>query len=230
MAPTLRSQKANTPPPSTEPSGTSPASPAPSTAPAADTVAPQLSSDSDSDSELALLPISTAYTHQKPAYTKPKMSSANTAVEHPITKHCPILTAGDVTPKSLIDLEDAHNEYFIAKDIVDADKVKKILGGFKCVHIRNWIASERARILLLPYADFMKELRANYLPPDWEETVRAQILGMKMGKSDKFWDWCQEMRAINIILRGTPSHLSDIALRNQLEAALEPSLLNYCFR
>jgi len=38
-------------------------------------------------------------------------------VEHPVTKHCPILTAGDVSPKALVDLVDAHNEYFIAKDI-----------------------------------------------------------------------------------------------------------------
>ena len=48
---------------------------------------------------------------------------------------------GDVSPKALVDLVDAHNKYFIAKDIDDADKVKKILGGFKDVHIRDWIAN-----------------------------------------------------------------------------------------
>jgi len=37
------------------------------------------------------------------------------------------------------------------------------------------------------------------------------------------------MRATNIILRGTTSHLSDEALRNQLEASLEPSLRSYVF-
>ena len=62
-------------------------------------------------------------------------------VEHPVTKHCPILTMGDVSPKALVDLVDAHNEYFFAKDINDADKVKKILGGFKDIHIRDWIAN-----------------------------------------------------------------------------------------
>ena len=35
---------------------------------------------------------------------------------------------------------------------------------------------------------------------------------------------------MNIVLRGTDSHLSDTALRNQLEAVLDPSLRNYCFR
>lgn len=157
------------------------------------------------------------------------MASSQATVEHPITKHCPILTAGEVTPKALVDLTDAHNEFFIAKDIEDKDKVKKILGGFKCVHIRDWIACERARLLTLSYEAFMAEVRSSYLPPDWEETVRTQILGMQMKSTDKFWDWVQEMRALNIVLRGTDSHLSDDALRNQLEASLEPSLRSYVF-
>ena len=50
-----------------------------------------------------------------------------------------------------------------------------------------------------------------------------------MSKTDKFWDWCQNLRAINIILHGTDSHLSNFALQNQLEASLEPSLCNYIF-
>jgi len=187
-------------------------------------------SDSDSDSDSPFTPLYTAYTNQKGTYNQPKMSSNVATVEHPITKHCPILTAGEITPKALVDLVNAHNEYFIAKDIDEADKVKKVLGGFKCVHVRDWISCDRARLLMLSYNDFMTEVRANYLPSDWEEMVRTQILGMQMKKGAKFWDWCQEMRAINIILRGTDSHLSDFALRNQLEANLEPSLRSYVFR
>jgi hypothetical protein len=51
------------------------------------------------------------------------MSSHYATVDHPITKHCPILSARDITPKALIDLEDAYNEYFIAKEINETDKV-----------------------------------------------------------------------------------------------------------
>ena len=76
----------------------------------------------------------------------------------------------------------------------------------------------------------MAELRENYLPPDWEESVRTQILGMQMRKSVKFWDWSQEMHTLNIVLWGTDSHLTDVALHNQLEASLEPSLRAYCSR
>ena len=34
----------------------------------------------------------------------------------------------------------------------------------------------------------------------------------------------------NIVLWGTDSHLTDVALRNQLEASLKPSLYAYCSR
>ena len=120
-----------------------------------------------------------------------------------------------------------HNEYFIAKDIDDKDKVKKILGGFKDVHIRNWITSDRECLLTLDYSAFMAELHTNYLPVDWEDNVHTEILSMKMDKNAKFWDWCQAMHTLNIVLRGTPSHLLDTALRNHLEANLKTSLHLY---
>jgi hypothetical protein len=121
------------------------------------------------------------------------MSSHDATVNHPITKHCPILSARDITPKALINLEDAHNKYFITKEINETDKVKKILGSFKCMHIHNWIASEREVLIILKYSNFMSQLQANYLPSNWEEMVCSQILSMRMSKTDKFWDWCQDL-------------------------------------
>ena len=108
------------------------------------------------------------------------MSSNIAFVEHAVAKHCLILTAGDVSPKVLVDLVDAHNEYFIAKDIDNADKVKKILGRFKDIHICDWIASDRERLLALDYEAFMAELHANYLPANWEDNVRTQILVLEL--------------------------------------------------
>ena len=48
------------------------------------------------------------------------------SVEHTITKHCPILTPGEATPQVLLILENAFNEFFIAKGIEDKDRVKYI--------------------------------------------------------------------------------------------------------
>ncbi|KAF8159972.1 hypothetical protein B0H34DRAFT_797160 [Crassisporium funariophilum] len=149
-------------------------------------------------------------------------------VDHSLTKHCPILTAGDITPKALRDLQDAHNKFFIVKEIDNDGKVKKILAGFKDIHICDWIASDSVHLLALSYKNFMSELRANYLPSDWEANVRTHILSMCMTKDTRFWDWSQEMRAQNIILRGLPSYFDDNTICNQLETGLDPMLRNYC--
>src|SRR5271155_755578 len=105
------------------------------------------------------------------------MAASNATVEHPITKHCPILMAGDISPQTLLVLENAFSEYFIAKSIVEAHHVKHILGAFKCVHICDWI-SDHTHLLTLSFDAFMHELRANYLPSDWIETIRSNLLGM----------------------------------------------------
>jgi hypothetical protein len=51
-----------------------------------------------------------------------------------------------------------------------------------------------------------------------------------MSRTMRFWDFAQDVRALNIVLRGTPSHMDDSMLRNQLEAGLEPSLQAECSR
>ena len=148
------------------------------------------------------------------------MSCALAMVEHPITKHCPILTGGDTTPQTLLILENAFNEFFIAKNVTQEDQVEVILGAFKCVHIRDWIATDRDHILTLSFDDFMTKLRANFLPSNWVEMVRMSLLRMRMTKNMRFWDFAQDIRALNIVLRGTSSHMDNSMLHNQLEAGL----------
>src|SRR5271156_248795 len=78
------------------------------------------SSDSSSDSDLEAAYIQPAYIQQQTSQImsshKPKAS-----VEHPITKHCPVLSPGEPIPQVLLSLENAFNEFFIAKGIDDKD-------------------------------------------------------------------------------------------------------------
>ena len=121
------------------------------------------------------------------------MSRALATVEHPITKHCPTLTGGDTTPQTLLILENTFNKFFIAKNVIPDDQVKVILGAFKCVHIRDWIATDRAHVLTLTFEEFMAELRKNFLPSDWVETIWMSLLGMRMMKNMCFWDFAQDV-------------------------------------
>jgi hypothetical protein len=185
---------------------------------------------SDSDESYTYIHSKDAYIHTNTAYIHKAMSRSLATVEHPITKHCPILTGGDTTPQTLLILENAFNEFFIAKNVTPEDQVKVILGAFKCVHIRDWIATDREHILTLTFEEFMADLRKNSLPSDWVETVRMTLLGMRMTKNMHFWDFAQDVRALNIVLRGTSSHMDNSLLHNQLEAGLEPALQAECSR
>src|SRR5277367_6061247 len=53
---------------------------------------------------------------------------------------------------------------------------------------------------------------------------------MRLKKGGNFFHWAQEMKALNIVLRGSPSHLDDATLRNQMEAALHSELRTACSR
>src|ERR1700678_1554868 len=53
---------------------------------------------------------------------------------------------------------------------------------------------------------------------------------MRMTKNMRFWDFTQDVRALNIILRRTTSHMDNSMLRNQLKARLEPALQAECSR
>ena len=45
-----------------------------------------------------------------------------------------------------------------------------------------------------------------------------------MTRNTRFWTFAQDVHALNIVLRGTSSHLGDAALRNKLKVGLETSL------
>ena len=78
----------------------------------------------------------------------------------------------------------------------------------------------------LSFDDFMKEFRLKWLMNDWEQDIHNRVLDMK--QVGLFWEWAVKMRLLNTLLCGTPTHLDDAALLNQLKANLEPLLSHAC--
>jgi hypothetical protein len=70
------------------------------------------------------------------------MTSNISTVEHFITKHCPIITGGELTPQTHLLAENMFNKFFIAQTVPKEDEVKLILGAFKDIHMRDWIATD----------------------------------------------------------------------------------------
>jgi hypothetical protein len=110
--------------------------------------------------------------------------------------------------------------------IADEQKVGRLFGSFQNTLIHDWICCKRATLATLSFPEFMKEFRRRWLPSDWEQTVRSQIIAARFDprKEDKFETWVQNVQMLNIALRGTSSHLDDEQLRIRLEDNLDEEL------
>jgi hypothetical protein len=95
-----------------------------------------------------------ACTQIKGAYIQSKMTSNISTVEHPITKHCPIITIRELTLQILLLAENTSNKFFIVKTIPKEDEVKLILGALKDVHYYysyQGLDCDGSRTLINPY-------------------------------------------------------------------------------
>lgn len=149
-------------------------------------------------------------------------------VEHVHQSKSPILLAGEIDPAVMCTFELGCLDFFDCKEIKDNDQVRKILGCFRDSRIHDWISGDCNRLLTLSFTEFMAELRANYLDPDWEPTVRRRILAATLKQNQSFWDWFSHMQSLNSLLANTASHFSDASLHEKLEAGLDPELTRCC--
>jgi hypothetical protein len=97
-------------------------------------------------------------------------------VEQDSPSRVPVLTPGDLTPAIMRTYETACLGHFETKDIPADKQVRKILAGLQDTRIQDWISVDRGRFLELSFAEFMAEFRSGYLPEDWEEITRIELL------------------------------------------------------
>ena len=98
----------------------------------------------------------------------------------------------------------------------------------KDFRICNWITTNRATIVALPFTSFMSHLRKNSLHPDWEDHVHNKILKSHLEPSkESFWAWSQNVIKLNCLLRDTTSLFDDTTLHDQLDAHLNDKLKDH---
>lgn len=92
---------------------------------------------------------------------KTKISSdiAPSAI-HNAYNHPPIITKGEITPKIIMEFEQACQTFFdnAKGSVPDNQKVARILPAFKDTLICNWIASSRNELTAFTFEDFLTEL------------------------------------------------------------------------
>jgi reverse transcriptase-like protein/integrase-like protein/chromodomain-containing protein len=155
------------------------------------------------------------------------MSSSNTAtLEYLTLHHPPVLTSGELSPRVVMEFEQSCLDYFAnAKGgVTDELQVIRILPSFQDQLVRDWIAADRPRLSKLSFKEFIDELRKAFLPRNWEDRLRAQILTERLRPNIRFLTWATSLQTQNCVLRGTTSHLSDSRLRDQIEAGVDEEL------
>ena len=156
------------------------------------------------------------------------MSDTNTAsVKHDVITHPPMITDGELSPKIIREFEIRCNVYFmnIKGGVADDQKVRKLLGSFKNTLIQDWMSTESDRLIQLSFTDFMNEFRERWLPTNWEQSVLTQMLGTHLDPTKQtFETWASQILSHNVSLRKTKSHMTEEALRRQLEIMLDEEL------
>jgi len=91
--------------------------------------------------------------------------STITTVE-PTSAKAPVLTEGDISPAVMMDFENATLNFFVSKSIASEKQVTMIIPGIKDLRICDCISAEHGHLVKLPFVDFMKGMRSNYLHQD----------------------------------------------------------------
>ena len=148
-------------------------------------------------------------------------------IHHPSLSRAPILMDGEITPKVVRDFETHCNTFFInAKDTITEDnKVTKTLGCFENTLVADWASTDWERLTQLKFDEFMKEYQSRWLPSNWEQIVRTQMLGTPLDlEKQRFETWAAQIQSYHVSLRNTSSHMTDDKLRLQLEILIDQDL------
>ena len=100
--------------------------------------------------------------------------------------------------------------------IPDDKKVSKVTGGLQSSRISVYIRNNRARLHVLTFTDFMAELHETFLPMDWAKDTLQKILAACMTLDQSFYNYCTDIITSNNLLAGSPLHLSEECIKEQI--------------
>ncbi|KAG1793834.1 uncharacterized protein HD556DRAFT_1191829, partial [Suillus plorans] len=144
-------------------------------------------------------------------------------VEQQAANKPPSLTAGEISPEVFRAWEMGCRQFFMHKEIPEGEMVKKVAWGMQEPIIQDWYLNDQDRFNKLSFADYIKEVRAYWLPADWADSVRQKMLSSTQGQKP-FNEWAVEVQSKNTLLRDSTSHLNDTNLKYHLESHMHPDL------
>ncbi|KAG0696000.1 hypothetical protein DFH29DRAFT_813576, partial [Suillus ampliporus] len=150
-------------------------------------------------------------------YSRPRKMTKSASVEQSAPNKPPKLLAGELTPEVVRDWDNACATYFMHKSINAEDQVKMIAFGMLDPRLHTWYLTQRVVLDAGTFGAYMTALKDAWLETHWDTKLRRKVLGSQQG-SRAFYEWALELQNQNALLYGNAAHLSDVQLRNQLEA------------
>ena len=134
--------------------------------------------------------------------SKPLVNTSLATVKHNLVNQPPVVSPGELVPHLIYDLKQYCENYFAntKTPIPEDKKVICILPSFQDPLIRDWITSSCQHLSTLLFPDFIKELRAEFLPQDWEDKVWTQILNSHLSPSQSFNSWANSLVRFRYVL------------------------------
>ncbi|KAJ7029010.1 hypothetical protein C8F04DRAFT_1265401 [Mycena alexandri] len=86
----------------------------------------------------------------------------------------PVVTAGDLTQKTLREFEISFENYAARKALSDKEQASHALSCFKDFRVTQYfrIPEERAKLLDMTFPEIMSTIRAEFLPKGWDRSLR----------------------------------------------------------
>jgi hypothetical protein len=139
------------------------------------------------------------------------------SIEQSAANKPPKLSPGELTPEVTCDWSNACSMYFMHKGIEAGDQVKMITSGMTDARPHTWYLAQRAVLDAGTFNAYMTALKDAWLETHWDTKLCKKVLGSQQGNR-AFYEWALQLQNQNTLLYGNAAHLSDIQLRNQLEA------------
>ncbi len=173
---------------------------------------------SESDSDFYTMSFST---------TSPTTSGMATIKYHDAGKAAPILNDGIITPSVLQLWKKKSEIFFDVRKIEDADRVKNVLSSFSSQTIVNWINENEDALKVLPWVDFMTQLKKTALTPGCDTVVFRTMVNIKQPKNTSFCSWMNGIRGANFSLSDTRFHKDADSLHSHIESHVSDDLADF---
>ncbi|KAF9492204.1 hypothetical protein BDN71DRAFT_1509674 [Pleurotus eryngii] len=150
-------------------------------------------------------------------------------IEQSAPNRPPTMGEGDVDAGILWDWFVKSENFLRHKGTPAANMVKTVAYGMTSVHAIRWLAANGPGLPSMEWDTYKDQMRALFLPTDWEYTARMAVLRLKQG-SRPFMDFALDAMGRNNLLAGTASFMNDDFLQDAIEAGMDPELAVECHR